>query len=213
MIFIYDVVANFNDDLIDFYDWLDTDYLEHIRKIPMIKISEKLYNDFINKKIKVTEEYLNKIKNKTEVFSDNSIEKIEYASIITTNGDSFICIFDNSGTIKEQSRLLIDEELEILEIVKGMEYYKLDYVYVNNHKIKSNLLRKEKLTINKIISILNQINENNNEELLKYLYYEWFLTYPKSSNYYNKLINDIKKEYTKKHETFLNLINFSVSTK
>lgn len=133
---------------------------------------------------------------------ENSVEKIEYASIITTNSDSLICIFDEKGIIKEQSRLLIDEELEILEIVKGMDYYKLDFIYMNNTKKSNNLLRKEKITINKIISILKNINRENNEELLKYLYYEWFLNYPKSKNYLEKLVNNIKKEYTPKHENF-----------
>ena len=51
MIYIYDVLGNFNDELIDFYDWLESDYMEHIRKIPMIKVSEKFYIDLVNKNI------------------------------------------------------------------------------------------------------------------------------------------------------------------
>lgn len=75
MIYIYDVIADFNDELIDFYDWLDTDYLEHIRKIPMIKINEKLYNNFLNKGIKVGIEYLSKIKTKPKFLWKTLLKK------------------------------------------------------------------------------------------------------------------------------------------
>lgn len=209
MIFIYDILANFNDDLIDFYDWNESDYLEHIRKIPMIKVSDKFYSKLINKNVKVSNEFLNKIKNKTEVFSGNEIERIEYGVLISSNVDAFLCLFDKNGLIKELSKLLIDEELEIIEIAKGLEYYKLDYSYIDNNNEINRYLRSEKKVINKIINLLKTIKEENNESLLKYLYYEWFLKSPKSKNYYNKLINDIKKEYSPKHKQFLEIINIT----
>lgn len=209
MIYIYDILANFDDEIIDFYDWMETDYMEHIRKIPMIKISDKLYNSFLNKGVKVGSEFLNKIKNKTEIFSGNEIERVEYGVLISTNVDALLCLFDKQGNIKELSKLLIDEELEIIEIAKGLDYYKLDYCFINSKSEYNMYLRSEKKVINKILSMLKNLKEENNESLLKYLYYEWFLSRPKSKNYYTKLVNDIKKEYSLKHEKFLEIINIT----
>lgn len=209
MIFIYDILINFNDDLIDFYDWLDTDYLEHIRKIPMIKVTDKFYKKIINKQVRVLPEFLNKIKNKTELFSENKIERIEYSVLISTDIDAFVCMFDKNGIIIELSRLLLDEELEILEIVKGLDYYKLDYVFEKNNVKNNKYLRSEEKIIKKIICTLNGLREEKKEDLLKYLYYEWFQTNPKSKNYFEKLIKDIKEDFTNKHKTFLDIINIT----
>ena len=129
--------------------------------------------------------------------------------VVSSNVDAFLCLFDKNGLIKELSKLLIDEELEIIEIAKGLEYYKLDYSYIDNNNEINRYLRSEKKVINKIINLLKTIKEENNENLLKYLYYEWFLKSPKSKNYYNKLINDIKKEYSPKHKQFLEIINIT----
>ena len=211
MIYIYDVLGNFNDELIDFYDWLESDYMEHIRKIPMIKVSEKFYIDLVNKNIKIGREFLNKIKNKTEIFSSNEIEKIEYGVLISCDYDAFLCILNKDGIIKEMSRLLIDEEIEILEIAKWLTNYKLDFTYIKNDFKINKYLRSEKKVIDKITNVLSKLKKENNEEFLKYLYYEWFLTTPKSKDFYEKLVKDIKKEYLPKHNEFLKIINIATN--
>ena len=52
MIFIYDILVNFNDKLYDFYEWSENDLIEHIRKIPLIKVKKKLLDKVIEKKHK-----------------------------------------------------------------------------------------------------------------------------------------------------------------
>ena len=41
MNYIYDILLNFNDIYYDFYEWNISDNIEHIRKIPLFKISIK----------------------------------------------------------------------------------------------------------------------------------------------------------------------------
>lgn len=211
MIYIYDIIVNFNDLLYDFYDWNETDALEHIRKIPIIKVNESTLIDIINNKIKITHEYLNLIYNKTEVFNDKNVERIQYASLIATNSTIIAVIFDKKGYIKERSSLLIDEEVEILEIIKSLKRYNLDYEIKEDIK-NNNLLRSEQKIINTIINELKQIKKENKEELLKYLYYEWFYKEVKDNKYYLKLIKDIKKEYSEKHDSFLELLKVVKNT-
>ena len=39
MTYIYDILLNFKEELIEFYDWNKNDNIIHIRKIPLLKIS------------------------------------------------------------------------------------------------------------------------------------------------------------------------------
>ena len=211
MIYIYDILVNFNNKLYDFYDWKENDYLEHIRKIPIIKVKEKVLLDIINNKIKIKKELLNLIYNKTEVFSDIGIEKISYSLLVGTSTSVIALIFDKEGKLREYSSLLIDEEVEILEIIKTLKCYNFEYEIIEKIT-KVNLLREEESKIQNIIKELKNIKDNNKEELLKYLYYEWFYKEPKTNNYFNKLIKDIEKKYSNKHDKFLELLNFVKNT-
>ena len=54
MNYIYDVVLNFQDDLIEFYEWSSEDTIDHIKRIPIFRISSQNLNDLINKNIVIT---------------------------------------------------------------------------------------------------------------------------------------------------------------
>lgn len=209
MIYVYDIVVNFNNELIDFYDWLEDDYLEHIRKIPMIKVDDKIYKDFLENDITLEETELQRIKNKTEVFSERKIEKIEYAFILCSKMEAIALIFDDKGKISERSRLLTDEELEIIEISKKVSFYNLKYKRGKKIIKKTTCLREEQRVIDNIVNILKNLKKEKREDLLNYLHYEWFLREAKNNNSFEDMINDIEKEYTLKHSEFLNLINFT----
>ena len=67
MNYAYDILLNFTDEdrFIEFYEWNDKDYIEHIKKIPMFYISEKDLMTFFKNNIKISKSFLMKIKNKT----------------------------------------------------------------------------------------------------------------------------------------------------
>ena len=48
MSYVYDLVLNFNGDLMDFYEWKKDDSLCHIKRINIIKVDSNTYNDFYN---------------------------------------------------------------------------------------------------------------------------------------------------------------------
>ena len=53
MNYIYDILVNFNDGdrLIEFFEWNETDLFEHIKKIPIYRISSKQMQEICNNKI------------------------------------------------------------------------------------------------------------------------------------------------------------------
>ena len=83
MNYVYDILLNFKEDFIDFYDWNTRDGLSHIRKIPIFKVETKVLKDFLNFNILFPEEELKKIENQTEIFLGRKVKNLRYACLIT----------------------------------------------------------------------------------------------------------------------------------
>ena len=172
MNYVYDVLLNFNKEMYEFYDWNLDDYISHIRKILVFRVDNKTMRDLVNNSIIVDSDFLIKISNRTEMFTKQNVKIINYAALFT-NGSFVIGIkFDKNGEIIGRSKLLIDEELDILDSALDMNEYNLKYNLIVDNKNVSFKTRKEILIEKYILKKLNEVE--NNKEMLKYLYYECF---------------------------------------
>lgn len=204
MIYIYDILLNFKDELYDFYDWNKNDNIIHIRKIPLIKIKEKALVNIKNNNVKFDEETLNQIKDKTEIFTPKISKKIEYMTLLS-DGNYVIGLQIEGKKIKKSS-LLIDEELDILEDVNNLDFMNINYKIINkgiNNELKT---RKQRETEKFIKKGINKIK--NDEEKLKYLYYECFDKKEENKEkILHKMLNNINNlDVNKKIYNFLKLI-------
>lgn len=204
MIYIYDILLNFKDELYDFYDWNKNDNIIHIRKIPLIKIKEKDLVNIKNNNVKFDEEILNQIKDKTEIFTPKISKKIEYMTLLS-DGNYVIGLQIEGKKIKKSS-LLIDEELDILEDVNNLDFMNINYKIINkgiNNELKT---RKQRETEKFIKKGINKIK--NDEEKLKYLYYECFDKKEENKEkILHKMLNNINNlDVNKKIYNFLKLI-------
>ena len=93
MVYVYDILANFNEKMIDFYDWDKNDQIRHIRKMPIFKVSSKVIMDIMFNKVKINSEIINLIKDKTEVFNLRSVNTLP-----------FVCTFVSAETAVAPSR-------------------------------------------------------------------------------------------------------------
>lgn len=75
MTYIYDVLLNFSDTerIVEFFEWNNNDSIDHIKRIPLIRISSKSLNDLINNNIVVEKEFLDKIKDLTLMYKKTKI--------------------------------------------------------------------------------------------------------------------------------------------
>ncbi len=204
MIYIYDILLNFKDELYDFYDWNKNDNIIHIRKIPLIKIKEKDLVNIKNNNVKFDEETLNQIKDKAEIFTPKISKKIEYMTLLS-DGNYVIGLQIEGKKIKKSS-LLIDEELDILEDVNNLDFMNINYKIINkgiNNELKT---RKQRETEKFIKKGINKIK--NDEEKLKYLYYECFDKKEENKEkILHKMLNNINNlDVNKKIYNFLKLI-------
>ena len=192
MNYYYDIKLNFLKENSFFYDWLETDNIEKIKKIPIFQVTKKVFKEFYMNEIKVNEEFLNMINDDT--IKNNG--KIKYACIIADKNNAYAYKFNNEGIIIGRSSLNLIDELNILE-----------YLYaIKNINIKYSII--DKITFNKDLRYINKINNIIDKEIdvlykkkniakLRYLYLEWF----------NENENNIDKIYKKMKNKIKNFQN------
>lgn len=199
MNYIYDILLNFNEEIYDFYEWNTNDEITHIRKIPIIKTDSLNIKNIKNNYVEFEEEFLSTIKNKTEIFSGRTIKNIEYAFLIS-DGIEVIGINIKNKKIK-YSKLLLNEESEVLEVVGRLKENEILYIVLNQKNISEFKTRKEKEMYKYVIKEIKKLKNEENIDKLKYISYECF-SEKIENNIYENLINKIDDNYIKLYKIF-----------
>lgn len=204
MTYIYDIVLNFTDvnRYFDVYEWEKDDHLVNIKKALILRVNNKVLNDFIKYKIKVNKTFLEFIKDKSMCYKK---DKIKYLVILSNGEKSVGFSFDELGNIVYKSSLLFDEE----EIINKMalKIDKSDIIYTNydneyDFSLPRHFLEKNKY-VNKELKSLYNLKKY---EELRYIYYEIFNDIENDNKLiYERLLN--YKEYINKYDYLYNLIH------
>ena len=216
MIYTYDILLNWTKDtrLKEFYEWNLEDDLEHIKKIPIIRVKDIVLKSLLTSKIKIDKTFLSKIKDKTESYFHNEIDVIDYAVIVTTSKKSLALELDNEGNVIYKSNLLLDEEEEVLEIGEELIPMDIPYKVISKSNKVSYLTRKEEEE-NKFLSReIKKIRQNKEESKLNYLYKEFFID--EGGDFNSKLMileKEVSKEYNDFHHKLYNLLKLSAIKK
>ena len=204
MNYVYDILSNFNQELYDFYDWDKNDNFTHLRKVPSFRVSKEVLVDLMFKKVKIKGNLLKLIKDKTQVFTKEGVDVIEYCFIVSDSVNALGVILDEDGVVYKRSKFLVSEELEINKCLKTSKIYNVEYNLLSSKTHYSNMTRNEEKVTNLILNELELIMDSTDK--IDYLYYEWFNT-NKGKNKYKKLVSSNKSSYTSKHEYILELLN------
>ena len=173
MNYYYDIILNWQEEkTYEFYEWNDSDNLELIKKIPLIKVKHKTFIDIINNQIKVEESFLDEIRDKTLVSAKKSFNRIEYATLITDSKNVLAIEWNELGISISRSKLLLDDELNVLEVIYGMKETNLNYEIIGKINM-NNTLRQEEEAKKLIRLEINNLYQNHEIDKLKYLYYEY----------------------------------------
>ncbi len=203
MTYIYDIVLNFTDvnRYFDVYEWEKDDHLVNIKKALILRVNNKVLNDFIKYKIKVNKTFLEFIKDKSMCYKK---DKIKYLVVLSNGEKSVAFSFDELGNIIYKSSLFFDEE----EIINKMalKIDKTDIIYTNydsdyDFSLPRHFLEKNKY-VNKELKSLYNLKKY---EELRYIYYEIFNAIENDNKLiYERLLN--YKEYINKYDYLYNLI-------
>lgn len=194
MNYIYDICLNLNNRLYDFFDWNKNDKIIHIKKIPIFRINEDTLKKFIYNSIKINEEFLENIHNKTEIW--NMSNKLNFCALFSDYNNIIAIEFNDKGISEKKSFLVIEEELEILETIKNFRETNIEFKILS----KENSLLKTRKQLKEENFINNEL-KNIEKDKLDYIYFECFGTHEKDKK---TILKDIKK-LSKNSKTYKNL--------
>ena len=213
MTYIYDLILNFHNELLEFYEWDKSDNIHHIKRINLIKIKSSAYNEILDYDVVFDNNFLTEIFNKCEYFQEKKVKNLPYAFLVTDSYRVMALLLNNEGKIIKYSSLLLDEEEDTLEISIRVPLTKLEYNKLER-KEKNNLTRRENTILKYLKKELNNCYKNKDEAKLKYLYYEYSNKKNDDINsIYDYLTNELNKDVTDKHYNLYNLIKLSYSNK
>lgn len=213
MIYVYDILLNWSNDILyDFFEWEKTDKLEHIKRIPLFKVEKNIINKFIYNNIKIDQSFINKIYNVTESYTAKKIVKIPYAFIITDGISAIALKTDKLGNVKYRSKLIVDEEDEIICISSKLNKILFNFTEKNNIYDELFMTREELKIKNYLLNTIKKSYKNKEYNKLKYLYKE----YCNKSNdnidtIYEELMNSIDNNLNSLHFNLYNILQLSVN--
>lgn len=216
MIYVYDIILNWTDSdrVYEFFEWEINDDLEHIKKIPLFKVDSTKFSELLDYEFKINNEFLEKIENLTEIYGISTIEKIKYSTLFTDGVRVMAIEFDAEGKVIYRSRLLLDEEEEVMILSNKLNYYELNIEKLRKRDFDEFSTRQE-IKIKKVLEKeITDSYEKKNLEKLKYLYLECFDVESEDiDEIYNKLLTSIKKEENYTHNKLYEVVKLSYHNK
>ena len=210
MTYIYDVLLNFTDEkrIIEFFEWEKDDILEHVKKIPIIRVSSKTIKELISNEIEVEKDFLERIKNITTLYKKT--KNLQYASLITDLNRVVGIEFNKEGRIISRSSLLLDEEEEIIEECLDIKEEKLEYKIMETSQKNKFLTRSETKKRRYLLKEIDNLYKDKNIDKLTYLYDELYnkdnTTFQEK---YLKIKLDLEENYTKKHNDLYDIVRLT----
>lgn len=210
MNYYYNIILNWSENTpYNFYEWNDTDYLELIKKIPFIKIKHKSLIDIMENEIKINNEFLNNIKDKTLVSGKNTICKINYAVLFTDSKNIIAIEFNDNGESINRSKLLLEDEINALEVAYSLKEENIDFEIIK--KIENTQTLRQESDAKRLITLeLNNLYQNKELSKLRYLYYEYKEEKSEDIDYiYQTLINELETNFKEEFIRIYDIIKLS----
>ena len=181
----YSFKLNFQDKYYAFYDWFATDDIKEYHNIKYYKVDTKTLNDLINYNVK-----MDLANDQVYIFSDT----FSYIAIIFQDNISY-----------KVSRVMLNDEYKLKKIFMDLKYTNIDYEKLDK-RAKNEDLRYMDVIKKALLDEVNLFNEND-EDKIKYLYYEWFDKKESNIDLIKKrMLNKLQKPITFKEKYIYELI-------
>ena len=205
MNYYYDVVLNFFDTNMLFYEWNKFDNLELYKRVPIIQVNSKTLKDFINNNVVVDKNFLEIIKDKAKKKGDCP----SYIAIFADRNGSIALEFDEKGNSLYRSFLDIDDDLNISEFLYTVDIMKVSYEIKDEIKYNDCLRMEDEIKL-LIKTEINSLYKKKGFVKLKYLYMEWFNKVPyDNEKIYDYMINKLNDKVGIEEKRIYDLIKLS----
>lgn len=204
MVTIYDLFLNFQEVAYEFFEWKRQDSIEHIKKIPLVHVSTEELLDCLRFQIRVTPEFLEKIRYSTERYD---FKRIEYACVISDGNVALAIEFCKDGLSIYKSRLLPEDEEEICQYAFHEDKSEFCYQKVDSIELFPFFTRKERKIKNFLEREILKSYEEKECSKLQYLYLEYYDSISDDLEFMkNQLIASMEDCLNQKHLNLYNLL-------
>ena len=203
MIYVYDILLNFQPNFYDFYEWNQNDQILHIKKIPLFKVTNKDFLNIKNNIVKFDEEFLTQLNNTATIFKKRKI--INNIFLLANDIDIIALKLSKKGQRIQISSLLPEEADDILPICQNIETSTIKYQIlkpIDHSNFKTRLEKEQHANIN---ALLNNLYKQKDITKLQFLYLECF---GKNENSIEKIIKKLKKEITESETNYDKILSF-----
>lgn len=205
MNYYYDVLLNFLDTNIYFYEWDSLDNIEYYKRVPLIQVNSKTLKDFINNNIVVEKEFLDTIKDKAKKRDNYS----SYIAIFADKNGSIALEFDENGNSIARSFLGLEDDLNICDILYTIDNLKVNYKINTSIDYNDNLRIEDKIKLI-IKTEVKSLYKKQDFTKLKYLFMEWFNKIPVDNEVmYQSMIEKLNNKIGDKEKKIYDLIKLS----
>jgi len=210
MIYIYDILLNFNDKrLLDFYEWDLTDNIYDMKRVPLFRVDSKTINDLELYTVKFNSDFLDKISYKSFCKNINTSDK--YLFLLTDLSHILAIKLDDEGIIVSRSVLLPNDEIESLELAFKMKEIGISYeILKKEENVFHFLTRREEKIQSFLLKELERLYKTNDIDKISYYYLEYFDSKCLDINkMYRKLIDNLLNNFNDNWLKIYNLVKLS----
>jgi hypothetical protein len=206
--YIFDIIINFNqENILDYYEWYYNDNIKYIKRIPLVKINNTNFMTIKNNIINFNIDFLSEIYNECEIIRQKKIIAISYACLFTNGKEVFAVELDKKGKVIMWGGLLFDEQYGVIEKVTKIRTTNIKYQIIEPINKRPFLTRKEQEIIIYLTKKIREMYLTNDEERLKYLYYECFNKLNHNiDNIYQQLLHLLNLDLTNKHQHLYHIV-------
>jgi hypothetical protein len=200
----------------EFHEWMEDEKITQYTNLPIVKVTDELFNHIENTLEYIPADLLKDIENKAEFKLNNVRREIEQFAFIITTGTHVLAVGTNGlKTPMKKSRL--DPKDEAMVLFKSNSLETVEYEFKKKERIYSylslepsaliGLVRKERHKKQVLFTALDDLKyaEVKNVEKLKYLWGEYSDAPLKQKNYtyeglLHKLGEEMKQGWSERHD-------------
>lgn len=205
MTYIYDILLNFNEELIEYFQWDDSDNIKYVKKIAIFKVSTKVLQDIVKNEVLFDSSFTSLVP-KYEMNSKTSSGNL----CLLTDGLLVVGVLIKENNTILLSRLLLDEENEALEIAQTLPTTDLIYKIIKPKKISDYYLTRKEVEIkSKLEKEIDHLYEQRNLDKLRYFYYDFTNKESDNLEFIYKYLKESLKNFDNKHLQLFDILLLS----
>ena len=205
MTYIYDILLNFNENLVEYFEWNDNDKIKYVKKIILFKVSSKVIEDIIYNDVLFDSSFTDKIPK----YEMNGVKDAGSLCLLC-DGLMVVGLLIRNNKVSLVSRMILEEEQEVIEMCDRLSSFSVLYKIIGKNNKKNSIITREEERVLRFLKVeFVRLYEEGNLDKFMYLYYEFTGKECNSIDYIYKYLISSLEVFTDKHMKLYEVLNLS----